>query len=362
MSAEGYYPLPVSMLQMETDHAVRVGFDISKDISTHFKFKQGQYVTLQMEINKQPVRRSYSICSGIDEKLQVAIKRVEGGLFSNYMHDNLSVGDIVLVRPPEGNFYLETDVTASRKYLFIAAGSGITPVISNIKTILDSEPKSEVCLLYGNQSVSTMMFRDALGFIKNRHLSRFHWINVLSREDQGSDILSGRLNNKKGAELNQHLVDLSSFDAYFICGPESMISEVSRGLRSLSVDDECIKYELFASSAEDARLVVDKHQERSAKYGGHQSDVTLRLDARTISINMTSDGENVLDAAIGHGLDLPHSCKSGVCSTCKARLIEGEVDMDITHGLSIEEIDAGFILCCQAHPISDKVTIDFDRK
>ena len=362
MNVEGYYPLPVSILKTDTEEAIRVGFDISRDLSTYFKFKQGQYVTLQMDIDNQPVRRSYSICSGVDEEIQVAIKRVEGGLFSNHVHETLSLGDIIWVRPPEGNFYLETDVTASRRYLFIAAGSGITPVISNIKTILDGEPRSEICLLYGNQRVSTMMFREQLGFLKNRHMTRFHWINVLSREDQGSDILSGRLDNKKGAELNGKLVNLSCFDAYFICGPESMISEVSRGLRSLGVKEENIKYELFAASAEDARLVVENHSKRSAKYAGRQSQVTLRLDARTLSIDMTSDGENILDAAIGHGLDLPHSCKSGVCSTCKARLVEGEVDMDITHGLSPEEIEAGFILCCQSHPISEKVAIDFDRK
>jgi ring-1,2-phenylacetyl-CoA epoxidase subunit PaaE len=174
--------------------------------------------------------------------------------------------------------------------------------------------------------------------------------------------LNGRLNNRKGAELNQQLINLTSFDEYFICGPESMISEVSRGLRGAGVSEENIHYELFAASAEDARAVVEKHHARAKAYGGKVSDVTVVMDGRAIQMEVTADGENILDAGINQGMDLPYSCKGGVCSTCKAKLIEGEVDMDITHGLEDGEIEQGFILTCQAHPISDKVVVDFDQK
>ena len=179
---------------------------------------------------------------------------------------------------------------------------------------------------------------------------------------QGADVLNGRLNNRKGAELNRQLIDLDSYDEYFICGPESMISEVSRGLRAFGVSEDNIHYELFAVSAEDARAVVEKHHARALEYGDKLSQVTVILDGRASQFELTADGENVLDAGINQGLDLPFSCKGGVCSTCKARLVEGEVDMDITHALEEGEIDAGFILTCQAHPISDTIVVDYDQK
>ena len=264
--------------------------------------------------------------------------------------------------PPQGSFFVPLDASRARNYLFIASGSGITPVISNIRSILAEEPESRVTLLYGNQRANTIMFREALSFLKNRYLDRLQWVNILSREDQGADILNGRLDNRKGGELNRRLIDLKRYDEYFICGPESMISEVSRGLRSVGVSEENIHYELFASSAEDAEAVIAKHHARARDYAGKASDVTIVMDGRSSQFSLATDGENVLDAGINQGLDLPFSCKGGVCSTCKAKLVEGEVDMDITHGLEPGEIEQGFILTCQAHPISDRIVVDFDQK
>jgi len=318
---------------------------------------------LTTDIDGEAVRRSYSICSGInDDAMQVAIKRVEGGLFSNFANDELKQGDTLDVMAPQGSFYTELSAEQSRNYLFIASGAGITPVMSNLKSILENEPHSQVTLLYGNQRSNTIMFREALSFLKNRYMARFHWVNILSREDQGSDLLNGRLNNRKGGELNKQLVNLKGFDEYFVCGPESMISEVSRGLRSVGATEDNIHYELFASSAEDAQAVVEKHHARVKEYGGKLSEVTVVMDGRASNFELMADGENVLDAGLNHGIDLPYSCKGGVCSTCKAKLVEGEVDMDITHGLEDGEQEAGFILTCQAHPISDKVVVDFDQK
>jgi ring-1,2-phenylacetyl-CoA epoxidase subunit PaaE len=358
-----FHPLTVAAVEPETDNAIKVSFEVPADLRDTFNYQPGQYLTLEARIDGEPVRRSYSICSGVnDQALQVAIKRVEGGVFSNFANDALRCGDSVQVMPPQGNFFTPLDRSRARNYLFIASGSGITPVVSNIKSILEEEPDSRVTLLYGNQRTNTIMFRETLSFLKNRYLERFLWVNILSREDQGSDVLNGRLNNRKGAELNQRLIDLKSYDEYFICGPESMISEVSRGLRGVGVAEENIHYELFASSAEDARAVVEKHHARARAYGGKTSQVTVVMDGRSSQFELTADGENVLDAGLNHGMDLPFSCKGGVCSTCKAKLVEGEVDMDINHGLQPEEIEAGFILTCQSHPISDKVVVDFDQK
>ena len=363
MTDAQFYPLTVADVAPETDSAIKVSFAVSDALHDTFRYIQGQYLTLQSTVDGEPIRRSYSICSGInDDAMQVAIKRVEGGVFSNFANDSLKRGDVLDVMPPQGGFYTELDTEQARNYLFIASGSGITPVVSNIKSILDEEPHSRVTLLYGNKRSNTIMFRETLSFLKNRYMTRLHWVNILSREDQGADALNGRLNNKKGGELNQQLVNLEGFDEYFVCGPESMISEVSRGLRSVGAKEEHIHYELFASSAEDAQAVVEKHHARALEYGGKTSNVTVIMDGRASHFELSADGENVLDASINQGIDLPYSCKGGVCSTCKAKLVEGQVDMDITHGLEAGEQEAGFILTCQAHPISAKVVVDFDEK
>ena len=321
MAETQFHTLTVADVQAETDNAVRVSFAVPEALRENFRYHQGQYLTLQSTVDGETVRRSYSICSGInDPVMQVAIKRVEGGVYSNFANDALAPGATIDVMPPRGNFYTDLDASQSRNYLFISSGSGITPVISNIKSILEEEPDSQVTLLFGNQRTGTMMFRESLSFLKNRFMTRFHWVNILSREDQGADVLNGRLNNRKGAELNRQLIDLDSYDEYFICGPESMISEVSRGLRAFGVSEDNIHYELFAVSAEDARAVVEKHHARALEYGDKLSQVTVILDGRASQFELTADGENVLDAGINQGLDLPFSCKGGVCSTCKARL------------------------------------------
>ena len=363
MTDTQFHSLTVAAVEPETDSAIKVSFAVPSELGDTFNYKQGQYLTLESTIDGEPVRRSYSICSGInDEAMQVAIKRVEGGVFSNFANDSLKCGDTIAVLPPQGSFYTDLDASRAGNYLFISSGSGITPVISNIKTILEEEPDSKVTLLLGNQRSNTIMFRETLSFLKNRYMTRFHWVNILSREDQGCDVLNGRLNNRKGAELNRQLIGLGSYDEYFICGPESMISEVSRGLRGVGVEEGNIHYELFASSAEDARAIVEKHHARAKEYGGKTSQVTVIMDGRGSHFELSSVGENVLDAGLNQGIDLPYSCKGGVCSTCKAKLVEGEVDMDITHGLEAGEQEAGFILTCQAHPISDKVVVDFDQR
>lgn len=215
--------------------------------------------------------------------------------------------------------------------------------------------------MYGNQSTATMMFSGALSFIKNRYLSRFHWINIFSRPPQAAAVLSGRIDNHKGADLNRSLINLAGFDEFFLCGPKSMNSEVSRGLTQFGIDDKNIHYELFASSAEDAQLIVEKHHARAVRFQGKTSRIELIKGGREFQFELPRDGENLLDAGANQGADPPFSCKAGICATCKCKLLEGEVEMDIEHGLQADEIADGYILSCQAHPVSSKVRVDFDQ-
>ena len=357
-----FYPLTISDISKETDNAVCLTFDVSEDLSESFRFTQGQYLTLRAALDGVEVRRSYSICSGVDDgTLRVAIKKIAGGLFSTFANKELGKGDVIEVMPPQGTFFTQLREDNERNYLCIAAGSGITPIISIIKTVLAREPASRVTLLYGNQRVATMMFKEELEAIKNQYMARFQWINILSRERQDIDILNGRINNKKGAQLIQHLLDLRSIDEYFLCGPEAMISEVSRGLRSEGIDESKIHYELFAASAEAAAARVAKHHERALKMAGMVAQVSVNADGRQTRFELTADGQNILDGALDHGVDLPFACKGGVCATCKAKLLEGEVDMDINHALEPDELAAGYILTCQAHPITDRVVVDYDQ-
>jgi len=364
MENSKFHQLSVANVRQETDSSICVTFDVPLDLEETFKFKQGQFLTLKAEIDNEEVRRSYSICSGVqDEHLKIGIKRVNGGRFSNYANDNFKTGFLIEVMPPQGNFYTQLDPENVKNYMLIAAGSGITPVLSNIKTILHEEPLSRVTLLYGNLRSNSVMFMDELGFVKNKYLNRFQWINIMDHEDQGADLLNGIIDNKKGAELYKaKLIDIKGTDEAFICGPQAMMSEVSRGFRSMGFDDSRIHYELFTSSSEDSKLALDKYNQRIADYGEKKtSEVTIIAGGRTISFDLTTVGENILDAGIHNGLDLPYACKAGVCSTCKAKLVEGKVDMDLNHALEDSELKAGYILTCQSHPISEKVVIDYDQ-
>ena len=365
MSDTQFYKLSITDVRPETETAVCLTFGIPEELRDTFSFIQGQFLTLRAQIDGQEARRSYSICSGVnDGHLRVGIKRVRNGLFSNYANDSFKIGDEVEVMPPQGSFYTEIDPGNEKRYMCIAAGSGITPIISIIKSVLDGEPKSRVCLIYGNRRTASVMFRDELSFIKNRYMDRFQWINIMDEEDQGADLFNGIIDNQKGAALHASgLIDVLNTDEAFICGPQAMMSEVSRGFRASGLTDEQIHYELFSNSSEDSETMLQKSQQRVDTYGEEKSSkVTVVADGRSISFDLATVGENILDAGLHNGLDLPYACKAGVCSTCKCKLVKGQVDMDISHGLEQHEIDAGYVLSCQAHPISDEVTVDFDQR
>lgn len=357
-----FHPLRVKNLHKDTDSAVVVEFKVPSELAETFAYTQGQYLTLNQQIDGEEIRRSYSICAGLDDgQLRVAIKHVEGGVFSTWANEQLKAGDTLEVMPARGDFFTTIDPGHSKNYLCICAGSGITPVLSIIKTVLAREPDSTVTLLYGNQRTATMMFRHELAFLKNAHLERFHWINIFSREPQEVDLLSGHLDNRKGGALNQRLINIRGFDEFFLCGPEAMISEVSRGLRGEGIAEENIHFELFGASAENARKAIERHHARAQEYKGMVSQVSILSGGREYAFELSTDGENILDAGLRNGVDLPFSCKGGVCATCKARLVEGEVDMDLNQALRPEEIKKGYILTCQSHPISEKIVVDFDQ-
>ncbi|MBB1488728.1 1,2-phenylacetyl-CoA epoxidase subunit PaaE [Oceanospirillum sediminis] len=365
MSDTSFYTLKISDVQPETDTAICVSFDVPAELQDKFNFIQGQFLTLRAMIDGEDVRRSYSICSGVtDGHMRVGIKRVKGGKFSNYANDNFKPGVEVEVMPPQGSFYTELNPENAKNYMCIAAGSGITPMISIMKSVLDIEPNSTVTLIYGNQRSNTVMFKDELNFVKNRYMNRFQWINIMDYEDQGADLLNGRIDNKKGYQLQKSgLINIKNTDEAFICGPEAMMSEVSRGFRMEGLSDDQIHYELFSSSSADSEEALKRAQQRVAEYGEEKtSKVTVISDGRAVSFDLATVGENILDAGIENGMDLPYSCKGGVCSTCKCKLTKGQVEMDISHGLEQHEIDAGYVLSCQAHPITDEVVLDFDQR
>ena len=363
MDKDRFYPLTISHADKQTDDSVCLSFTVPPELAETFQFLPGQYLTLESVIDGRNVRRCYSICSGIDDgTLRVGIKKVPEGVYSTYAF-GLQPGTDMHVMPPQGDFHTSLKPDQRRNYLCIAAGSGITPILAIVKSVLSVEPHSRVTLIYGNRSSNTIMFREELSFLKNQHMKRMQWINIYSREAQDAEVLQGHINNRKGGELqSKHLIHINDYDEFFLCGPESMLSEVSRGLRKEGIDEETIHMELFSTNAEDAKRTREKHKERAKAHGGKTSHVTIIHDGRGMDMEVAYDGENILAAALAHGIDLPFSCRKGVCATCKAKLREGRVDMDLDYALDAEEKQQGIVLCCQAHPVSERIVLDFDNR
>jgi ring-1,2-phenylacetyl-CoA epoxidase subunit PaaE len=355
-----FHKLAIKEIKKETADCVSVLFDVPENLQTTFQFKQGQSLTMRTFINGEEVRRTYSLCSAPGEnEWRVAIKKVEGGLFSSLANDQLKKGDIIEVMSPVGKFYAELDPGNKKNYLAIAAGSGITPVISIIKTTLQTELKSNFTLVYGNRSRGSIIFFEELEALKNKNLQRFNFINVLSRERTDAPINSGRINQEKLIELSK-LVDYTQTDEIFICGPEEMIFSVKAFLEQKGIDSKKIHFELFTIPGEKRSVA------RSREPGvdtGPKSKITVKLDGRSFDFDLSLNSDTpILDAALKQGADLPFACKGGVCCTCKAKLIEGEVSMDVHWGLEDEEVEKGYILTCQSHPKTERVVVDYDIK
>jgi ring-1,2-phenylacetyl-CoA epoxidase subunit PaaE len=303
------------------------------------------------------VRRSYSICAAPSEnELRVAIKRVSDGRFSSWAHDALKPGSSVMVAPPEGRFHVPLDPQQRRHYLMVAAGSGITPIVSLVRHILETEPHARVTLVYGNRGSASVMFRDALEDLKDRYLERFAILFVMSREPQDVELLSGRIDRAKCDALLASWIDPSTVDVAFICGPQAMTEAVVGSLQAHGIPKESIKTELFAAG----ERAKKRPPQRAGAGHGAQVEAYALLDGRRRAFTIEKGKETVLEAGLRQGLELPYSCKGGVCSTCRVMLLEGEVDMDIHYALEDYEIERGFILMCQSYPVTEKIGIDVD--
>lgn len=343
-------------MRHDTRDAVVLTFAVPESSQADFRFTQGQYLSLRTTLGGEEIRRNYSICSAAGDALRVGIKRVPGGLFSTWAKENVLPGQSIDAMPPLGNFNLPLNAAAKRHYLGIAAGSGITPLLSLIKTTLQTEAQSRFTLIYGNRASSTTMFREELEDLKNTYLSRFNPVFLMSREQQEIELFNGRITQEKCAALFRQWVDVSGVDAAFVCGPEDMMNAAAAALLSAGLEKAKIKRERFTPGKRAATAAI---RQREATTG--RRDVTIIIDGRSNHFSIPKDGLPLLEAIMLQGLELPHSCKGGICSTCRAKLIEGEVDMDINFALEDYEVARGVILCCQSYPATDKLVIDFDQ-
>jgi ring-1,2-phenylacetyl-CoA epoxidase subunit PaaE len=355
-----FHKLTVREVKTETPDCVSIAFDVPENLQSEFVFEQGQNITIKKEIDGEELRRSYSICSApFENELRVAVKKVDGGKFSSYANNVLKAGNELEVLPPTGKFNTKLNEQNAKNYVAFVAGSGITPVISIIKATLQTEPASSFTLIFGNRGRHSIIFFEELEGLKNKYLNRFNFINILSREKTDAPVNSGRIDADKLTELNK-LIDYKNTDEFFICGPEEMIFCVKDFLEQINIDKKKIHFELFTTPGQ--KKSTTGNRQPAIESGGPSSKITVKLDGRSFDFDLGFNGENILDAALKQGADLPFACKGGVCCTCKAKLLEGEVEMDVNWGLEHEEVEQGFILTCQSHPTTEKVVVDFDIK
>jgi ring-1,2-phenylacetyl-CoA epoxidase subunit PaaE len=353
-----FHPLTVAAVRHETRDTIAVTFDVPPELAESFRYQQGQHLTLRAHINHEDVRRSYSICTAVqDNLLRVAIKRTSCGVFSTWANDTLKPGAVLDVMPPMGHFNVPLSPQHARNYVAFAAGSGITPIMSIIKTTLMAEPNSRFTLFYGNRASSTVIFKEELTDLKDMYMSRLQLAYVMSREQQDIDLFNGRITKEKTEQLLRHWIRVEDIDTAFICGPEDMMLGVSAALQEAGMPRQDIKIELFAAS-------IPKHQHQRRPQSAevpHETEVTVIMDGNHTTFSMDKDKESILDAGLRAGIDMRYSCKGGVCSTCRCKLTDGKVDMDVNYALEDYEIARGFILSCQSFPVTDKVVVDFDQ-
>ena len=354
-----FHPLTVKHIKKETADCVSISFNIPETLMPVFAYREGQNITIKTAIGGEEVRRSYSVCTAPHEnELRVAVKKLKGGLFSSFANDVLKTGDTLEVLPPTGKFNAKLHPGKQAGYLAIAAGSGITPVLSIIKHTLNTQPESSFTLIYGNRDRNSIIFFEELEGLKNKYIQRFNFINILSREKTDTDIFFGRITAQK-LDLLSKLVPYNSFDEIYLCGPEEMVFTSSNYFKHLGIKEEKIHFELFTTPGQKKTDASAKITEENS---GPASEVTIKLDGRSIDFKLGYNSSSLLDAALHQGADLPYACKGGVCATCRAKLVEGKVDMDINYALEKEELEQGFILTCQSHPRSEKLVVDFDIK
>ena len=359
-----FHPLTVAHVEPLTDDAAAITFTVPDDLRDEFTFAPGQHLTLRLDRDGQEQRRSYSIClsrKAAAERgvLRVAAGRVAGGAVSPWLIDDVRPGDTIEVMPPLGSFVVPTDADRARHHVAIAAGSGITPVLSLLTTVLEEEPASRVTLLFGNRATSSIMFLEELEDLKNRYRSRFQLMHVLSREARDVDLFSGRLDEERLRRIFDSLVPVDTVDEWYLCGPFSLVENAREVLAAEGVDKDHVHFEVFHVDDE-PRAETDPGVGAAGDHTGVLARVTVNLDGRTTEIAMTDPGETILAATLRARPDAPYSCTGGVCGTCRAKVVTGEVRMDRNYALEPDEVERGYRLMCQSHPVSDQVGIDYD--
>ena len=355
--AEHFVPLKVAAIIPETDDANSIVFDVPPELAGQFRFKAGQHLTLRTTIGGEEVRRNYSLCVAPDDgEVKVTVKRIAGGAFSNWVGEVLKVGDIVDVMPPHGSFTREFDGMSARRYVAFAGGSGITPIISLVRTALGTEPGSRFTLFYGNRDSSSIIFLEALSGLKDGYLGRFELFHFLSDEEGDVDLFNGMLDRATcDAAIDALVAEPDGVSDWFICGPGPMMDAAEGALVDRGIARERIHIERFTAGRPSAAAAaaMQKLQEEAS---GVTMSVTL--DGRTRKVEF--DGKNILDSAREAGLPAPFACKAGVCATCRARVTRGKVEMAARYGLNDEEVAAGYVLTCQSVPLGEDVALDYD--
>jgi len=355
-----FHPLKITEVKRETPDSVSVVFDIPNELADAFRFTQGQNITVRATLDGEEVRRNYSICSSpYDNELRIAVKLVPAGRFSSFANQTLKKGDVLEVLPPTGKFYTVLDPGNTKNYVAFAAGSGITPILSIIKTTLKTEAGSTFLLVYGNKQRKSILFREELEALKNIYLDRFQIIHILSRERTESVLHAGRIDTEKCVLISDKIVNLSTIDEFFICGPAAMIDTVKEFLSDKGIDRKKIHVELFNAPKQIVANDNKKHAE-TKQYENARAKVSIQIDGIVSQFELDFNGETILNAAMKQGIDLPFACKGGMCCTCRAKLESGEVDMDHNYALEQEEVEAGFILTCQSHPRGETLFVNFD--
>ena len=354
-----FHDLEVTDIHKTIRDAVVVTLKPVNGSTEEFDFTQGQYLTFRRDFEGEELRRSYSICAGKDDGvLQVGIKRVGGGVFSTWANSDLKVGDTVQAMPPMGSFHTAIDPAAEKQYLGFSGGSGITPVLSILKTTLAREPHSRFTLVYANKGVNTIMFREELEDLKNLYMGRLNVIHTLEADAQEIELFTGLVTQEKCAELFEYWIDIKNVDTAFICGPEPMMLGIASALREHGLNDGQIKFELF-TSAQPGRAKRKVSGTGTASQV-NQTKALITMDGATQTITMPKD-QSILDAALENAMDAPYACKAGVCSTCRCRVLEGDVEMVANHALEDYEVEKGYVLSCQAFPLTDNVVVDYDQ-
>jgi ring-1,2-phenylacetyl-CoA epoxidase subunit PaaE len=353
-----FHTLRVAGCRQETRDAMVVTFYVPPPLRSAFHFTQGQHLTLRAVINGEEVRRSYSICSApFEDELRIAIKHVPGGVFSSWALQNLAHGAAIECMEPAGHFNVPLEPASARHHVAFAAGSGITPVLSIVKTTLAAEPRSQFTLVYGNRASSTVLFKEELADLKDRYMARLSLVYILSREHQEIDLFNGRIDRLKCDQLLDRWIDPTTLDAAYICGPRSMMEDVAQSLETHGVPKTHIKMELFSARLPRGPRLSAVPTSVSAAH----CSVTVIQDGRSRSFTICPDKQTVLDAALEQGIELPYSCKGGVCSTCRCKLLRGEVEMDCNYALEDYEVARGFILLCQSYARSNELVLDYDQ-